>query len=414
MLQDPAVCFPLKEECFMTVISPKSGKTGTDYTELLKAVSLKSREIGLIPLGFSTADQAPGGEKSFSEHLRNGIPAGVYYLARNQEVRNNPALILPDCGIIMSFALPYFQELPYSEPDSGRISIYALGRDYHRVLRKKLNIIGSFLKDLIPEIQTRAITDSAPFYEQFFAEITGSAIRGRNNLVRIEEGGSWIFLGELLTSLKAEISENSAFNCLPRKNCPPPCPPGCDRCRRCCPGKAFTPEGFKIEKCLSYLTIENPEEIPDEMIEAVGNRIYGCDECQLSCPENRRLLRSKKHKSPELIPDSDLKNRYSRDFLKLTALLDLTDEEFLKVFAGSPIHRIGYQAFMRNVFAASANAPGNPELLKKLRARIGTVAYPRTLEMAIQAQLRKLGESHHKNSPAENNLKLQLPHSERN
>ncbi len=387
----------------MTAVSRISGKTGTDYTdytELLQAVSRKSREIGLIPLGFTTADQAPRGEKSFEEHLRAGIPSGVSYLGRNQEVRNNPGLILPDCGIIMSFALPYFQDPSRSAPDTGRISIYALGRDYHRVLRQKLNTIGAFLKERIPEIQTRSITDSAPFYEQFFAELTETAVRGRNNLIRVCGGGSWIFLGELLTSLKAKVPGSFPFESHSRESCPPPCPEGCLKCRLGCPGKAFVPEGFKIERCLSYLTIENPGEIPGEMIAALGNRIYGCDECQLSCPENRKLLRSSCGDA-KFVPAPDFKNRYSEDFLKLAQLLKLTEEEFSETFAGSPIRRIGYQAFMRNVFAACANAPGDPALLTGLRARLGSAAYPRTLELAIRAQSEKIGKHCHEISDSE-------------
>ncbi|WP_406043531.1 tRNA epoxyqueuosine(34) reductase QueG [Succinimonas sp.] len=368
----------------MTAVSKDSDASGINIPELMEAIAQKARELGLIPLGYAPAALAPLGEKSFREHLRVGIPAGVAYLSKNQEARNDPSLILPNCSLIMSFALPYYQENLPEDPETGRISIYALGRDYHKTLRKKLDLIGKHLKNLVPGCNTRAITDSAPFYEQFFAEMTGLAFRGRNNLVRVNQGGSWVFLGELLTDIPGAVSESRPFSA--GEQAPAPCPPGCRKCQTRCPGGAFTPQGFKIERCLSYLTIENPGEIPPEMIPALGNRIYGCDECQLVCPENRKLLRHPP------APDPDFKCRYSRELLSISALLDLTEEEFLRIFAGSPVYRIGYQAFMRNVFAAAANAPGNPEILRKLKAPRDT-ACPITLREAVRAQSAKFSEN---------------------
>ncbi len=330
----------------------------------------------LIFLGISSANIAPQGESSFNELFKNGIPLGMDYLNRNKEVRRDPKLILENCQTVISYAIYYgdkFQKVP---EDTGCISLYAHGRDYHKVLKQKLTRVATKLEKDFPKMHFRCITDSAPFFELFFAESGHRGVIGKNNLFRIEDIGSFVFIGELLCDIPyCEVSDNKIDNKLN-------CPTNCHKCIKACPTGALTLEGFFAERCISYQTIENKDVIPVYLRHLIGNHIYGCDCCQTCCPFNNKVSKS-------IIKDKDFNNRYSDEFLKLSNLLDLSSKEFLEKFQGSPIYRIGYEKFMSNVIIAAGNAPKDPLIIEKLKLSALNKIYPELIDWAINEQEKK-------------------------
>ncbi len=263
-------------------------------------------------------------------------------------MRSDPTLILPNCKNIICIAISYYHQPALPDPSVGYVSMYALGRDYHKVLKNKLNMLGKALQAQLPNLKFRAITDSAPCYEQFLSSISRVGIQGRNNLVRFAGSGSFIFLGELLIDTDLITSEDNYWQLYPTV-CAHQCPTHCHQCAIHCPTKALSAHGFDAQRCISYLTIEHHGAIDPTFYPLIGNRIYGCDNCQLHCPTN--------HASLLTYGDSEFANRYPPEFFKLDNLLQLTEEQFRQTFAGSPILRIGYESFLRNVLIACSNAP---------------------------------------------------------
>ncbi|MBP3748264.1 MAG: DUF1730 domain-containing protein [Ruminobacter sp.] len=353
----------------MHALSDELPELSADFWLKLKH---KCNELQIISLHIIPTGYAIGGKKSFDEKFGTDIPADLEYLSRNREVRDNPSLILEGARSVISISLSY-RNLDYNaDPHYGCISAYARGRDYHKVMKQRLERLGEWLRDIFPDIRYRAITDSAPFYEQHFAAASSFMVKGRNNLIRHRDAGSMIFLGELLVDMNLNADgriitlnltpESSDGNLLTftginpvtgeteeADNPPSPaiaCPDKCHRCLDACPTGALNPQKFIVSKCISYLTIEYGGYIPDELWEKIGNRIYGCDTCQLTCPFNRKV---------SVAADREFADRFGKDFLKLTGLLSLTPEKFRESFAGTPILRIGFCKMMRNCVIAAAN-----------------------------------------------------------
>ncbi len=332
----------------------------------------KCNELQIISLHIIPTGYAIGGKKSFDEKFGTDIPADLEYLSRNREVRDNPSLILEGAKSVISISLSYRNLDSADDPHCGCISAYARGRDYHKVLKQRLERLGEWLREFFPDIRYRAITDSAPFYEQHFAAASSFMVKGRNNLIRHRDAGSMIFLGELLVDINLNGDgriitmnlnpESSAADLLTFTGINPvtgeteeagnarssalACPDKCHRCLDACPTGALNPQKFIVSKCISYLTIEYGGYIPDDLWTKIGNRIYGCDTCQLTCPFNRKV---------SVAADREFADRFDKDFLKLTELLSLTPEKFRESFAGTPILRIGFCKMMRNCVIAAAN-----------------------------------------------------------
>ena len=359
----------------------------------------KALELKICALSIVSPSVAIKGEKDFNEkkHL---IPNELSYLNNNTNVRNNPCLILDNCKNVLCVAISYHTLVNFNEQLSanhGKISSYALGRDYHKVLKNKLNALGQELSKIIPNLKYRAIVDSAPFYEKFFAQFSKNGIIGNNSLVRINNIGSTVFLGELLidydliTELKpyclqtdnnlnsiktnkneftlqtddsdqnfiqfnlsdyvAYINKGNIFT--PKNN---ECPIGCNICKKACPTKSIDNDVLDIKNCISFLTIEYKNFIPLNYWKQIGTKIYGCDSCQSSCPINKSYIK----KIPSLFNDSfnikDFTSRYNINFLDFHNLLQLKESDFNEIFKGSPILRIRYPQFMRNVIIASTNS----------------------------------------------------------
>jgi epoxyqueuosine reductase len=330
-------------------------KATSYYSNLLQNFANYAQNLGVCALSIADTTHSIKNKEAFLEQIHD-FPKDLDYLKKNQEVRDNPNLLLANAKSVITCAFSYAQTPIINNENSnpndkeyGAISIYALGRDYHKVLKKKLKQLGEFLKKEIPELNYRPITDSAPFYEKFYASLHLNSYKGLNNLIRYNNCGSMILLAELIIDVK--LPETCLF---PTEQTTISCPINCNKCIKSCPTKALTSKGFNPNKCISFLTIEHKDIISEDMIKLIGNRIYGCDSCQLACPYNQKVL-----KSNMLIPD--FTNRYTKEDLKLNYLLSLKEDEFKSKFAGSAIYRIGHQQFIRNVLYACYNSK-NPSI----------------------------------------------------
>jgi len=275
------------------------------------------------------------------------------YMARNLEKRLSPEKLYPEVKSILIVGIPY-DTLRWNDIDKkgrGLISKYAIRRDYHRVIKKKLKKILSFLREKNSEIQGRIYVDSAPVLEKELARLAGIGFIGKNTMLISKKFGSYFFLGELFLNIELEEIKH------------PPVPLLCASCKRCveaCPSGAIVkPYILDASRCISYLTIEYRGIIKDDLENKMGQWIFGCDECQEVCPFNRK----NKPLEVSLIPDE---KRLAN--IKLEELILLRKEDFEEIFKGTPVKRAGYEMFMRNVFIAAGNS-GKKELLQSLRKR---------------------------------------------
>ena len=292
--------------------------------------------------------------------LSKGYQADMDWIADRRALRANPETLVEGSIRVLSFRMNY--QPPDTEPlkilkssDKAYISRYALGRDYHKLIRNRLSKlaarIGQWAKEeLSLETSQRAFVDSAPVLEKPLAEKAGLGWIGKNTLVLNRDAGSWFFLGEIYTSLPLPLDNQKAED-------------ECGKCKAClnvCPTDAF-PEPYVLDanKCISYLTIENSGTIPVELRSKMGNRVFGCDDCQLICPWNRFSSATQ---------EKDFSPRHQLDNSDLLELFQWTEEEFLDRTAGSPIRRTGYEGWQRNLAVGIGNGPASHEAIKTLKS----------------------------------------------
>ncbi|NVJ60066.1 MAG: tRNA epoxyqueuosine(34) reductase QueG [Gammaproteobacteria bacterium] len=311
-------------------------------------------------LGFDECGVTQSNLKHHIEHyhqwLNNQFHGDMSYMENNKELRENPAQLHPGTLYVISVRLNYVSSPAkftntLVDSDKANISRYALGRDYHKLMRKKLTTLGNEIQNLGIQHNSRAFVDSAPVLERAFAEQAGLGWIGKNSMLLNEESGSFFFLGELFTDLTL-IPDNLKPN-------------QCGACRSClnfCPtGAIVEPYQVDARRCISYLTIEHHGAIPIELRSKFGNRIYGCDDCQLVCPFNRESQSTK---------ESDFKPRHSLDDITLLELFQWSESQFLINFEGSPIRRIGYEKWIRNIAIALGNASYHKSKLEKLQEKL--------------------------------------------
>ncbi len=295
-------------------------------------------------------------------HLLNWLDAGFHgemdYMERHGTRRSRPADLLPGTLRIISVRLDYYPpdsaeaQSVLTNPSLGYVSRYALGRDYHKVLRNRLQKLARLISERFGEFGYRAFVDSAPVLEKALAEKAGLGWIGKHSNLLSSDAGSWFFLGELYTDLPLPVDA-----ALPRSHCG-----SCTACIQACPTDAIVaPYRVDARRCISYLTIELKGAIPVEFRKAMGNRIYGCDDCQLVCPFN---------KFSNVTQEADFSVRNQLDSPALTSLFRWSEADFKSNMAGSPIYRIGHESWIRNIAVALGNAPATPDVIAALQSRI--------------------------------------------
>jgi epoxyqueuosine reductase len=308
-----------------------------------------SHTLGLLPVSL-----AP-----FLFHLAGGLYVagalvlGVGFLACAIHFRARPAQLKPGTLRVISCRLDYLNDSPQGVEENGDnagIARYARGRDYHKVLRDRLQKLCDRIAGETGGFGYRVFTDSAPVMEVELAARAGLGWRGKHTLLLSRDAGSWFFLGEIYCDLALPVDRPEQNHC-----------GTCERCIEICPTQAIRgPYQLDARRCISYLTIEHKSAIPEELRPLIGNRVYGCDDCQLVCPWNRFA-----HPTQE----KDFEPRNGLDRATLVELFAWTQEEFDQRLQGSPIRRIGYERWLRNLAVGLGNAPTSLPVVAALRAR---------------------------------------------
>jgi epoxyqueuosine reductase len=326
-----------------------------DLSKLATDIKQWGKALGFSAIGITDTDLAHA-EQAHRDWLAKGFHGAMDYMAKHGDKRTRPAELVPGTVRVISARMDY---LPLDAEDSlsvmkdgekAFISRYALGRDYHKVLRQRLQQLCDTVAAEIGSFGYRVFTDSAPVLEVALAEKAGLGWRGKHTLLLSREAGSWFFLGEIYTDLPLPID-----------------PPGhnhCGTCQACidvCPTQAIiAPYEVDARRCISYLTIELKDSIPEALRPLIGNRVYGCDDCQITCPWNRFA---------QISPVDDFAIRHGLDDISLVELFSWDEVQFKQKLAGSAIYRIGYTQWLRNIAIGLGNAPSTPDVIHALETR---------------------------------------------
>lgn len=309
-----------------------------------------ARQQGLDAIGISDTDLSPQAD-GLQQWLQAGWHGEMDYMMRNAQLRVSPGSLVDGCIRVITVRMNYLSTTGQWQDDAwrdihdeatGYISLYARGRDYHKVLKQRLQKLATTLCEKIAPMGFRVFVDSAPVLEIALAEKSGLGWRGKHTLLLNRDAGSMFFLGEILTDYPFPTSAATTAHC-----------GQCTACLDVCPTQAIVaPYRLDARRCISYLTIEHKGSIPLEFRPAIGNRIYGCDDCQLVCPWNKYAQASS---------EADFKPRSAQTPASLPALMAWTEADFLKNTEGSAIRRIGHERWQRNVAVALGNGPASSE-----------------------------------------------------
>jgi len=328
----------------------------TDLARLAQQIKQWGRELGFAAVGIADSELSSA-EAGLQEWLAQGFHGEMDYMAAHGVKRSRPAELVPGTVRIISARLDYFPPAsadPHAvlaDADAAYVSRYALGRDYHKVLRNRLQSLAEKISADIGEHHFRVFTDSAPVLEVELATKSGLGWRGKHTLLLNRQHGSWFFLGEIYTDLPLPVDTPEAGHC-----------GTCHACIDVCPTQAIVaPYLVDARRCISYLTIELKGSIPLELRPLLGNRIYGCDDCQLVCPWNRFA---------QTAALADFGVRNGLDSAQLVHLFAWSETDFNERLAGSPIRRIGHERWLRNIAVALGNAPPSPETQAALGTRL--------------------------------------------
>ena len=349
-------CATLGRVTLPTIPDNASGTRAVDTASLAARLPAWARELGFGAIGVSDVDlgEAP-------QRLRDWIGAGRHgtmdYMARHAALRGDPPALVPGAIRVVSVRMDYWPsaardaQAVLGTRERAYVSRYALGRDYHKVMRANLQALADRLAAEAGPFGYRVFCDSAPVMEVAFGAKAGLGWRGKHTLLLSRDAGSLFFLGEIYTDLPLPVTDPVGAHC-----------GSCSACLDACPtGAIVAPYELDARRCISYLTIELHDAIPVDLRPLVGNRIYGCDDCQLACPWNR-YAQAAAH------PDF-AQVRHGLDDAALVDLFAWTRDEFEARMAGSAIRRIGYERWLRNIAVALGNAPRSPAIVAALRAR---------------------------------------------
>ena len=328
-----------------------------DLAGLARRIKAWGIELGFAKVGITDVDLRED-EARLQAWLEQGHHGSMDYMRRHGSKRSRPAELQPGTVRVISARVDYFPHRTdvdaawqtLADGERAYIARYALGRDYHKLIRNRLQKLADRIANEVGPFGHRAFTDSAPVMEKALARNAGLGWIGKHTLVLDRDAGSWFFLGELYTDLPLPIDKPSSAHC-----------GTCTRCIDVCPTQAIIgPYQLDARRCISYLTIESKDAIPEDLRPLMGNRVFGCDDCQLVCPWN---------KFAKPTHEKDFAPRHGLDGAKLVELFAWTEAEFLKRTEGMPIRRAGYDGFSRNVAVALGNAPHSNEVTDALCVR---------------------------------------------
>ena len=350
-----------------------------DLHQLARDIKQWGQELGFQQVGICDTDLSPE-EPRLQAWLDNQYHGEMEWMARHGMMRARPHELLPGTLRVISVRMNYLPAKAafastLKNPELGYVSRYALGRDYHKVLRNRLKKLGDLIRERCSEAQFRPFVDSAPVLERPLAAKAGLGWTGKHSLILNREAGSWFFLGELLIDLPLPVDQPQEEQC-----------GRCVACLTICPTNAIV-EPYKVDarRCISYLTIELEGAIPEEFRPLIGNRIYGCDDCQLICPWNRY---------GQLTDEEDFSPRAVLHAPPLTELFAWDEAKFLRITEGSAIRRIGHLRWLRNIAVALGNAPWSAENVAALEARLGENAMlDEHIRWALNQQLARRSEN---------------------
>ncbi len=291
----------------------------------------KARELGFLACGIARAEKLVEEETHLRNYLEKGFHGKMKYMENHFEKRLDPTLLEEGAKSVIVLLYNYYTPEKQNDSEAPVISKYAYGKDYHLVVREKLNELLQFIKTNFGEVNGRGFVDSAPVLERAWAKKAGLGWIGKNGNLLNKQLGSFFFISELIIDLELEYNEEIAQN-----HCG-----GCTRCVDACPTQAIvTPGQVNGSKCISYLTIELKDEIPSEFKGKMQNRVFGCDICQDVCPFNKK--RAKKHNEKQFVPKPELLKMTKNDWFQLS------QEQFSVLFKDSAVKRTKYKGFMRN------------------------------------------------------------------
>ena len=334
----------------MTTPSPQA-----DPAAIRARLATRARELGFAHVGVSGVELAED-ERRLDDWLAAGRHGGMEYMARHGVKRSRPAQLVPGTLRVISARMDYWPEAArgadevLGDNSLGYVSRYALGRDYHKTMRRALQQLADFLTAIARPHGHRVFTDSAPVLEKALARNAGLGWIGKHTNLIARDAGSYFFLGEIYTDLELPLDEPGSAHC-----------GSCTACISACPtGAIVAPWQLDARRCISYLTIELHGSIPVELRGAIGNRIYGCDDCQLVCPWNRYARDA---------ANPDFKVRHGLDAPRLADLFGWSEAQFEERMRGSAIYRLGFERWLRNIAVALGNAAPTAEVLAALATR---------------------------------------------
>lgn len=326
-----------------------------DMNALARSIRDWGAELGFQQVGIAGIDLSRD-----MEHLRDWLARGQHgtmdYMARHGDKRGRPEELVPGTLRVVSVRFDYGTGedaaawATLAEGERAYVARYALGRDYHKLMRNRLQKLADRIAAQTGPFGYRVFVDSAPVLERALARDAGLGWIGKHTCLINKDAGSWFFLGEIYTDLPLPVDAPASSHC-----------GTCTRCIEVCPtGAIVAPYRVDARRCISYLTIELRESIPEELRPLMGNRIFGCDDCQLACPWNKFAVR---HEVPDFAPRNEL------DSATLAELFAWEEDEFLRRTEGSAIRRTGHAGWLRNIAVALGNAPTTPAVLAALASR---------------------------------------------